>query len=54
MEWVKARFGEPSTWRGLGLLLAAIGLIPAGSVDVVVAAGVALAGLADVFRKEKP
>lgn len=51
MDWLRARAKEPSTWRGLGLLLAAVGLIPAASIDVVVAAGVALAGLADVLKK---
>ena len=52
MDWLKARAKEPSTWRGLGWILVAVGLMPAGSVEAVVAAGVALAGLADVLKKE--
>lgn len=51
MDWLKTRAKEPSTWRGLGLLLVAVGLIPAGSVELIVAAGVAVAGLADVLKK---
>ena len=52
MDWLKGRAKEPSTWRGLGLLLVAVGLIPAGSVELIVSAGVAIAGLADVLKKE--
>lgn len=54
MGWIKARAVEPSTWKGLGWVLVAAGLIPAGSVDLVVSAGVALVGLVEMARKEKP
>lgn len=52
-DWVKERAVEPSTWRGFGWLLVALGLVPVGSVDLVVSAGVALVGLVEMVRKEK-
>lgn len=53
-EWMKRRAGEPSTWKGLGWVLVACGLIPVGSVEVVVSVGVGLVGLVEMIRKEKP
>lgn len=53
LEWVKARAVESSTWRGLGVLLVAVGVLPAGAVEVVVSLGVALVGLVEVVRAEK-
>ena len=53
MDWLKARLVETSTWRGVGWLLVAVGLVPAGSVDLVVSAGVALVGLVGIIQKEK-
>ena len=53
MDWLKARAVEPSTWRGLGWLLVALGLVPAGSVELIVSAGVALVGVVEVVRREK-
>jgi hypothetical protein len=50
--WIE-RFKEPSTWKGLGWLLVAVGLVPMAGVDVVVNAGVALVGLVEVLRREK-
>lgn len=44
---------EPSTWRGIGGLLAALGLVSAGSVNAVVAVGAALLSLVEVVRAEK-
>ncbi len=43
---------EPSTWKGIGWILAAAGLVPVGSVDLVVSAGIGLVGLVEVLRKE--
>lgn len=54
MEWLKTRAVEPSTWKGLGWLLVALGVLPVGSIDLVVAAGVAVVGLVEVVRKENP
>lgn len=52
MDWIKARAIEPSTWKGLGWLLVAAGVLPVGSVEAVVSLGVALVGLVEVMRKE--
>ena len=52
-DWIKARAAEPSTWRGLGLLLVAGGLLPVGAVDVVVTTGMAVMALVEVVRSEK-
>lgn len=53
MEWFLDRMKEPSTWRGL------IGIVTAGGVAVsseqsaaIIAAGLAFAGLINVFRNE--
>ena len=53
MDWLKNRALEPSTWRGLGWLLVALGLVPVGSVELIVSAGVALVGAVEVIRREK-
>lgn len=53
MDWIKSRVVEPSTWRGVGLVLVALGLLPMGSVDLVVSAGVALVGIVEAARREK-
>lgn len=52
MDWLKARAVEPSTWRGVGWVLVALGLVPVGSVELIVSAGVALVGIVEVVRKE--
>lgn len=53
MEWLKARAKEPSTWKGLGWVLVAAGVLPAGSVEGLAAAGVAIVGVVEMMRKEK-
>lgn len=53
MDWIKRRLVEPSTWKGLGWVLVAAGLIPAGAVEAVVAVGVGVVGLVEIVRKEK-
>lgn len=53
MDWLKARANEKSTWRGVALLLVAAGLLPVGSVDLVISAGLAVAGLLEAMRAEK-
>lgn len=53
MEWMKRRALEPSTWRGLGWLLVAVGVLPVGAVEGVAALGVAVVGLVEVVRSEK-
>lgn len=48
--WEKAK--EPSTWKGLGWLLVAAGILPVGSTELIAGAGVALVGLVEIIRKE--
>lgn len=54
MDWLKRRAVEPSTWRGVGWALVAVGVLPAGSVEGLAALGVALVGFVEMVRKEKP
>ena len=53
MEWVKARLFEVSTWRGLGALVVTLGLASAGTVDAVIALGMALLSAVEVVRSER-
>lgn len=53
MDWLKKRAVEPSTWRGVGVVLAAAGLMPAGAVEALVTVGAALVGLVEMLRAEK-
>jgi len=53
MDWVKRRIVEPSTWKGIGWVLVAAGVLPVGAVEGLVGVGVALVGLVEVIRKEK-
>lgn len=43
---------EPSTWRGVGGLLVALGLASSGSVDAVVAIGAGVLSLVEIVRRE--
>lgn len=52
VEFLQRKAGEPSTWKGLGWVLVAVGLVPVGAVDLVVSAGVALVGLVEIIRRE--
>lgn len=53
MDWLKKRAVEPSTWRGLGWILVAAGVLPVGAVEGLAALGVAVVGLVEVVRSEK-
>lgn len=54
LSFLLARLKEPSTYGGLGLLLAAAGLHPSdGQIAAIAQAATALAGLASVFIPEK-
>jgi hypothetical protein len=50
--WAGARLGEASTWKGIGWLLVAAGVVPVGAVDGVVSIGLALVGVVEVLRSE--
>ena len=52
MDWLKKRAVEVSTWRGMGGLLVALGLVSAGQVDLIISAGMALVSVVEVVRKE--
>ena len=52
MDWLKKRVVEVSTWRGVGGLLVALGLVSAGQVDLIIAAGMAVVSVVEVIRKE--
>jgi hypothetical protein len=54
MGWILRKLREPSTWKGLGWLLVAVGIVPIGSVDALVSAGIAVVGAVEVMRKEMP
>ena len=51
-EFLMKKAGEPSTWKGAGWLLVALGLVPVGAVDVLVSVGVGVVGLVEVIRQE--
>ncbi len=51
--WLIERVKEQSTWRGIGLLLVAAGVLPMGAVDFLVAAGVGVVGVVEVVKREK-
>jgi hypothetical protein len=48
------RLSENSTWRGIIMVVTAIGLkLDPSQGDAIIAAGLSLVGLINVFRKEK-
>ena len=53
-DYILERAKEPSTWRGLVLLLTAVGVPLAPEVaNAIVSAGLAFAGLIGVFAADK-
>lgn len=53
MDWIIARLSEPSSWRGMIGVLTSAGLIISPELGAqIVAAGLALMGLINIFRKE--
>lgn len=50
--WSVARLGEASTWKGIGWLMVAAGVLPVGAVDGLAAVGLGLVGLVEMVRKE--
>lgn len=51
-ELLMRKAKEPSTWKGLGWVLVALGLVPLGAVDLLVSVGLGVVGLVEVVRKE--
>mgnify|MGYP000686314014 CR=1 FL=1 len=53
-DYIVSRAKEPSTWRGIILLLTAIGVpIAPAMADAIVSVGLALAGAIGVFTADK-
>jgi hypothetical protein len=53
-QYILERAKEPSTWRGLILLLTAIGVpVAPAMADAIVSAGLAIAGLIGVVSPDK-
>ncbi len=52
-EMLGRKLHEPSTWKGLGWILVAAGIMPVGAVEVVASAGIGLIGLVEVLRRER-
>lgn len=52
-EFLMKKAGEPSTWKGLGWILVAIGLVPVEAVDMLVTVGVGAVGMVEVIRREQ-
>jgi len=53
-EYIKARMKEPSTWRGIILLVTACGVpIAPGMGEAIIAVGLALAGGVGVVAPDK-
>jgi hypothetical protein len=52
--YILERMSEPSTWRGLTLLLTALGIpLAPGLADAIVAAGLGVAGLIGALAPDK-
>jgi hypothetical protein len=54
IDYILARLSETSTWRGIAMIVAASGLaIEPNKFNAIAAAGIAVSGAINVFRKEK-
>jgi hypothetical protein len=52
--WILARLSEPSTYRGIIAIAASAGIVVQPNLATQIAsAGIALAGLIEIIRKEK-
>lgn len=55
MRWTLARLKEPSTWRGIILLLTVCGLkLQPEQQEAIIAAGLAVVGLIGVLTRDEP
>jgi hypothetical protein len=53
-KYILDRLAENSTWRGLVMLLTAVGVqVDPSQANAIIAAGLALVGLINVFRRQK-
>ena len=55
LAWIMDRLGENSTWRGIvGLLTAAGVALKPDQADKIIAAGIAIVGVINIFRTAPP
>ena len=55
VDWILARLGENSTWRGIILTLTGLGItIKPDKIAAITATGLAVVGLINVFREAPP
>jgi hypothetical protein len=55
MNWLLKRLQEVSTWRGIVLLLTAIGVkLEPDLAEAIIAAGLAIVGTINILRREGP
>lgn len=53
LKWILKRLHEPSTWRGVVTVVTGAGVVLSPEqMEAIVAAGLAVAGLINVFRNE--
>jgi hypothetical protein len=54
LDYIRARLAEASTWRGLVFVASAAGIaLDPDKANAIAAAGMALVGAINIFRKEK-
>jgi hypothetical protein len=54
LDYILARLAESSTWRGLVFVASAAGIVlDPDKFNAIAAAGMAVAGAINIFRKEK-
>jgi hypothetical protein len=54
LDYILARLAESSTWRGLVFVTSAAGIVlDPDKANAIAAAGMAIAGAINIFRKEK-
>jgi hypothetical protein len=52
LDFILARLSESSTWRGLVMVAAAVGLkLDPSHADAIIAAGLSVVGVINIFRK---
>jgi hypothetical protein len=55
LSFVLARLKEVSTWRGIIMVVSAVGVaLSPAQTEAIIAAGMALVGAIEVFRKDTP
>ena len=55
LEWIKGRLNEPSTLRGLTIVLGLIGIaLQPDQLEAILILAGSIIGAIEVFRKEKP